>query len=158
LEQIKHTEVAEVRKKIFEEQNFLCLITKKPTQRPVLDHQHKKGLGGSGLCRGVIDANINVFLGKIENNCKRYGIQIDDLPDVLRSIAEYLERPHLPILHPSEREKKKMVMKSSYNKLLSAIKKSGNERDLKRLPKYTGNMSKILSELAERYQIEMIMK
>lgn len=158
MELIKHSEIQLVRNKIFEEQNFLCLITNKPTDRPVLDHQHKKGLGGTGLCRGVIDANINVYLGKIENNCKRYGIQLEELPSILRSIADYLERPHLPILHPSEKEKKKIVMKSCYNKLASAVKKANDQRDLKKLPKYTGNLSKALVELAEKYNIEIVLK
>lgn len=156
--QLSQSEIAKIREELLLEQGGVCWITEKPTSRPVLDHQHKKGLGGTGLCRGVIDANINVFLGKIENNCKRYGISLEELPSILRKIADYLEKPHLPYIHPNEKPKKPKLMKSSYNKLLSAIKKSGDEKDLKKMPAFTGNITKVLSSLAEKYKIELITK
>ncbi len=155
MHQLTATEIKKLREELLELQNGLCLISGKPTQRPVLDHQHKKGLGGTGLCRGVIDANINVFLGKIENNCKRYGISLEELPKILRNIADYLEKPHLPYIHPSEKPKKEKLMKSSYNRLASAIKKTGDEKDIKKLPEYTGNITKVLTALAEKYEIKL---
>lgn len=158
MQQLTQSNVQQLRDELLAAQGGVCLISGKPPQRPVLDHQHKKGLGGTGLCRGVIDSNINVFLGKIENNCKRYGISLEELPNILRSIANYLEQPHLPYMHPSEKPKKPKLMKSSYNKLSSAVLKGGDAKDIKKIPPYNGNVTKVMIALAEKYNVELVLK
>lgn len=63
-----------------------------------LDHDHS-----SGLCRGVLDRDVNQLIGKIESNWKRFvKHKITDLPNLLRGIANYLEnnREIEEILHP----------------------------------------------------------
>lgn len=50
----------------------------------------------------------------------RYGITQEELPTVLRSVADYLERAQLPYIHPSEAPKKQILTKTSYNKLKKA--------------------------------------
>lgn len=62
---------------------------------PVVDHDHK-----SGRIRGVISLEVNALIGKIENfygsRCVNSNIP---LPDVLRTIADYLESEQGPY-HP----------------------------------------------------------
>lgn len=63
-----------------------------------LDHDH-----ASGLCRGVLDRDVNQFIGKIESNWKRFvKHKVTDLPNLLRGIANYLENNMEveEILHP----------------------------------------------------------
>lgn len=55
----------------------------------VLDHDHT-----SGHCRAVIDRNLNQFIGKCEQNYKRFMGYKDNamkLPVLLRCVAAYLE-------------------------------------------------------------------
>jgi hypothetical protein len=62
----------------------------------VLDHDHQ-----TGLVRGVISRQANSLLGKIENFfLKRCGGQKEKLPRALRRIADYLDQPPMPYLHP----------------------------------------------------------
>ncbi len=75
--------------------------------------------------RGVVCSNCNIMIAKAENNCTRYGFSQEALPQILRSIANYLERPHLPYIHPSEAPPKKKLMKSSYNKLKKILESKG---------------------------------
>jgi len=115
--QLKSTEVAKFREYMIKKQDGICPICKKAITDPVLDHSHQKRVKGTGLCRGVIHRNCNVFLAKAENNSIRFRISHKDLPTVLRNIADYLEKPHLPFIHPSEKPKAPKLMRSSYNKL-----------------------------------------
>ncbi len=117
IKQLKGSDVPHLRKKLLSKCNGICPICQTFNEAPVLDHSHVKKVGGSGLVRGVICRNCNVFLGKMENNCKRYGIQPADLPTVLRQVALYLERPHLLYRHPSEKPKEPILKVASYNKL-----------------------------------------
>ena len=158
MQQLTQNDIQRVREELLLEQSGICPICKSDCRTPVLDHEHKKGLKGSGLIRGVLCSSHNVFLGKIENNCRRYGISLEELPNVLRNIADYLEAPHKPYIHPSERPKKKILLKSSFNRLISAIKKSGCEKDIKKIPNYTGNVTKLITEMATKYNIELIVK
>jgi hypothetical protein len=51
--QLKYKDVKDIREQILEEQEGICPICKKPVDKPVLDHHHKKKVGGTGLIRGV---------------------------------------------------------------------------------------------------------
>ena len=73
-----------------------CPILDIPFTKPTLDHDHQ-----TGLVRGVIDLNANNLIGAIENKFFSYcSGNKRDLPQVLRNIADYLERPQSDILHP----------------------------------------------------------
>lgn len=116
LKEINWIQLKELRKELIQKQENMCPICGRLLVKPVLDHHHTKRIGGSGRIRQVICATCNVFLGKIENNCKRFCIQNDILPFVLRNIADYLERKQTEYLHPSERVFEKLK-KSDYNKI-----------------------------------------
>lgn len=147
--QLKSSELLELRELLLKEQNNICPICKNEVKSPVVDHQHKKRVKGSGLVRGVLCRMCNVFLAKPENNCTRYGVELKDLPEVLRNMAEYLEKEHLPFIHPSEKEKEKSVSKSNYNKLKRLY--SGK----KKFPEYpkSSKLTKLLEELFIEYDI-----
>lgn len=62
---------------------------------PVVDHDHN-----TGRIRGIISSEGNVLIGKIENFFKSRCSKCQaKLPQVLRNIANYLEREQGP-LHP----------------------------------------------------------
>ena len=151
--QLKHKDLKEYRNRILKtDQNGLCAICNKIPKRPVLDHHHKKKIKGTGLVRGVIDSNMNVFLAKIENNAMRYGISNDDLPDILRSIANYMEKEQYPLIHPTEAPKEKKLKKSSYNKLLKVYKESESKLKFPSYPK-SKRLTKPLEKFFNRYNI-----
>ena len=144
LTQLKSSQLKALREELYKEQGNICLILKEHTENQVLDHCHTKG-----TCRGVIDREINVFLGKIENNCKRYKVQPEDLPRILRNIADYLEKDHLPLIHPTEAPKIPKLKKASYNKLKKEYKGKA------KFPEYpkTGKITKVLEKLFAEYMI-----
>ena len=151
--QLRFKDISEYRDKILKDQGNICLISGKMPNRPVLDHHHKKKIKGTGLVRGVIDSNMNVFLAKIENNAKRYGISNEDLPYILRNIANYLEKEHYPLIHPTEAPKIKKLKKRSYNKLLKEHKK---RKPRKKFPLYPKSMklTKPLEKLFKEYDMQ----
>jgi hypothetical protein len=62
----------------------------------VVDHDHQ-----TGLVRGVISRQANSLLGKVENFfLKRCGGRKEQLSRVLRNMADYLDKPPMPYLHP----------------------------------------------------------
>jgi len=149
--QLKANEIKEYRAMILErDQNGKCAICGKEPSRPCLDHHHTKRVGGTGQVRGVLCSNCNVFLAKSENNASRYGISKDDLPGILRAMADYIEKDQYALIHPSEAPKPKRLMKSSYNELKRAY--SGK----KKFPEYprSGKLTKPLERLFEAYGIK----
>jgi hypothetical protein len=78
-----------------------CPILDKETDDWVLDHDHQ-----TGLVRGVISRQANSLLGKVENFfLKRCAGIKEELPCVLRRMADYLDKPpmHKPpmsYMHP----------------------------------------------------------
>lgn len=150
--QLKQKEIKDVRQKILEEQNYICPICTNPIGEldAMLDHEHKKRVGGTGLIRGVLCRSCNVFVGKIENNCKRYGFHIRHLPRALRRISKYLKKDHLPLRHPSERKKGPKLKKDSYNRLMKAY------CGMARFPEYpkSGKLTVKLKELFNLYGIK----
>ena len=64
--------------------------------KSVVDHDHR-----TGEIRGVIDFNANNLLGVIERKYFSYcSGEPEELPNVLRRIADFLERPRSGHLHP----------------------------------------------------------
>jgi len=122
--QMKDKDKKPLRAELLQAQRGLCWIckTKIKEGEACLDHSHVKKVKGTGLVRGVLCRNCNIFIAKSENNCKRYGITNEALPKILRACADYLERDHYPYRHPSERPKIPVLKKSSYNKLKKAYK------------------------------------
>jgi len=74
-----------------------CPISGVTMTNPALDHSHE-----TGMVRGVIDGEINAFVGRIENAFKRLSLEVRQkpLPEMLRAVASFLERPHTDVLHP----------------------------------------------------------
>lgn len=139
--QLKGKDIAPLRDKILQEdQDGKCLICGKKPKRPCLDHSHIKKIKGTGKIRGVLCSTCNVFIGKSENNCMRYGISQNDLPDILRATAKYLEKEHYPFIHPVEAPKAPIIQKSSYNKLLKELKKIKYKN---KIPVYRVQINKI---------------
>ena len=122
--QLHTSDIAETREEILALQGAVCAICGKPPERPVLDHSHKKKNKGTGLVRGVLCSNCNVFLAKIENNGPRYGIDLYNLPRILRNVSSYLEQEHYPYIHPSEKDctSERRLMIRSYNTICKHAK------------------------------------
>jgi hypothetical protein len=151
--QLKTTDIPVFRKKLLKAQHGVCAICGQSSTRFCLDHEHKKRLKGSGQIRGVVCSNCNVFLGKSENNCVRYAIGLKQLPIRLRQMADYLEKPHLPYLHPSEAPKPQKLMKKSYNKLQTLYKKNPVRTTFPAFPK-SGKLTKPLEHLFKHYNLK----
>ncbi len=148
--QLKQSDLPEIREKILHKQNGLCPICNCEVNDPCVDHSHKKKLNGSGLVRGVLCRNHNTFIAKIENNCIRCNISISELPNILRNIADYLEKKEYPYIHPTEKPKEKKLKKSSYNKLKKIY--DGKAK----LPEYpkSKKLTKKLSKLFKKYNLK----
>lgn len=72
-----------------------CPITgEELAQSSHLDHDHR-----SGMVRGLISPLANLLLGKVEN-AMSFSTGEKNLPDILRKMADYLEKPKTNILHP----------------------------------------------------------
>jgi hypothetical protein len=88
-------DIAKVRDTLLKEQKGKCaalnIDIKKLGRTAVLDHVHSD----EQLVRAVLERECNAFLGVVENAHKRffrYWLPTP-LPDVLRALASYLERP-----------------------------------------------------------------
>ena len=119
--QMEYKDIPQIRKKLLQKQDGVCAICKRVPHNPVLDHSHTKRVKGTGLVRGTLCSNCNVFLAKIENNASRYGIKQRDLASILKNTADYIGKIHHPYRHPTEKPKRKTLMKSSYNALKSKV-------------------------------------
>ena len=160
--QLRAKDIPEYRNRLVKEQNGLCAICKEPlnltskTSGVSLDHQHKTlaetiGVNGAGLIRGVLCRDCNVFEGKIWNNSKRYN-KFSNLPEFLRAVADYLEQPNHPWIHPTSAPKPKKVSKRQYNKLCKAYAASHLTA---KMPVYPDKraISKKLESLFDRFEI-----
>lgn len=147
--QLKYSEIIELRDQLIKEQKNICPLCQKIINSPVLDHHHKKRIKGSGCIRQVLCRNCNIMLGKVENNCVRYCISQEELPNYLRKMAEYLEKPQTNYLHPSEAPKKKKLKKSSYKKLIKVVNKK------QKIPEYpkSGQLTKPLKQIYQKYNL-----
>lgn len=152
--QMKQKDISILREKLLAEQNGICPICNKIIDDPVLDHEHKKKLKGTGLIRGVLCRTCNVLLAKSENNCIRYRVTREQLPRILRRMSRYLRKEHLPFIHPSEKEKQPILQRSSYNELKKAYSGRAKFPEYRmRKDKKTQTLTKGLGKLFEQYCI-----
>lgn len=147
--QLKHADIKSLRKHILKKQKGRCWICGCKPSIACLDHHHQKRIKGTGLIRGVLCSSCNVFIAKIENNAMRYGITNDELPDMIRKVADYFEKKHYPYLHPSEKPKDPILGKRSFNVLAKRyIEKYPGRKELKypKSKKLTKNLDKLYQE------------
>ena len=160
---LKSSEIKEKRLSLLKEQNNKCLILKEnlDENKAVLDHvhkEHKSFYTNTSFIRGVIHSDINVLLGKIENQWNRSSKEIKQnykLSNILRNIAdyiEYFEKNPTNIIHPREYKYPK-IMKSKYNKL----KKIYEENSNKKFPPFpkSGKLTKPLKEIANQFNFNL---
>jgi hypothetical protein len=83
---LKGTQIKPLREKLLEEQNYTCKLCSEEllNNEAVLDHCHS-----SGKIRGVIHRTCNVYLGKIENNMRRFRITEKRLQNIVHGLIEY---------------------------------------------------------------------
>jgi len=163
MKQLEQKEIKILKEKWHKEQDNICPLLKKefPLDKMVLDHQHKLKAelpdeSGKGLCRGAIQFQANALEGKFTNAFKRLGLdKFINMIDFLRNLADYLESNKIQegehYIHPTEKPRKPILMKSSYNKLIKII--NGKQK----VPPYKhkrGNLTKPLEKLFEKYNIE----
>jgi len=143
---LERKDLKDFRKKLLEDNDFTCPICKKFIEpgKEVLDHCHQSGCIRNTICRSC-----NIFLGKIENNCRRFNISLEELPQVLRNMADYIDADQWPILHPNEKPKF-ILKKSSYNKLKKVYDGRAKFPDY---PK-SGKLTKKLERLFIEYDID----
>ena len=152
--QLKGSDIASLRAWILKnKQKGLCAICGKEVTDPCLDHSHKKKVKGTGLIRGVLCRNCNTFIAKSENNCTRCGIDQKSLPTILRSCADYLEKPHYPYIHPTEKPKKQKLSKRQFNTLAKMYSTRYPNRKRLVFPK-TGYLTKALEIIYYEFKIE----
>lgn len=158
--QLEQSELAEFKKKKYQEQNGICplLGIKVPLEQMACDHKHRTkaetiGENGCGLIRGLIHLQANSLEGKISNGFKRYGLHKFgiSLPDFLRNLADYLENAKTNLIHPSEKAKKQKITKTCYNKLAKVAR--GKEK----LPSYpkSGKLTVKLEKLFLKYNVNV---
>ena len=98
--------------------SYICPICNKEINNPVVDHQHKKKVRGTGRIRNNICSNCNVFIAKTENNCTRFKIAQEELPEVLKNISEYFGAQQYNIIHYTDKESRPTLSKTIANKVL----------------------------------------
>lgn len=124
---LKSTEVKALREKLHNEQNMICPVCaqKMSHDAMALDHQHKLFKNqplledGAGLVRGAICLVCNSWEGKVSGSFKRMGLhkKNNSMSDLLRNLADYLERENLPYVHPNEVPREPNISKKNYNKI-----------------------------------------
>jgi hypothetical protein len=125
----------------------------------VIDHAHRKRKSdeineeNGGLIRGIIHRQLNAFIGKIENNYRRYGLHnFISLPELLRKIADYIENPplyHQKLIHPSEKLPEKKLGKREFKKFKEyLIQKYPRRKSLQNLEYF----SKIPKKFKDDYE------
>lgn len=127
LKEINHKELKKLRYEQWRKQWCECPILKQKIEykESVFDHKHKlksekAGEDGKGCLRGVLHRRSNVIEGKIYKMYKRYGFaDLISLPDLLRNIADYIEKPPMKpeYIHPDERPKAKKINKRDFNRI-----------------------------------------
>jgi len=162
---LKQSEVKKFRDLLYNYQNNKCEVLKVdiPNNKRVLDHihnEHKSFYEKTGYCRGVIHSEINVLLGKIENQWLRTSKDLKDnfkLSEVLRNLADYIEKHENKsdediVIHPREYKEPK-IMKSKYNKL----KKMFEKDYIKKFPEFpkSGKLTKELKKISEEYNFSL---
>lgn len=148
-------------KELKESLNKICpLCGKMLDSSSPLDHQHMTsketiGQNGAGLVRAVLCNNCNLYLGKIENNSKRF--QIQNLTETLRRIADYLEQDNLPYIHPSETFRlKEKIGKMEYNKLIKILSLKLNKDPKLLTQKYKYPKNGFVNKTIEKLRLQCV--
>lgn len=172
--QADYKDIPNLRKKLLEKQNYICPITKVPltNENSAVDHKHKffknetVGINPDeyGIIRGAIQFQVNMLEGKISNSYVRLGLhKIAPLPDILRNLADYLEKiPYSeeinnePVyyIHPSEKPKERKITRTCYAKLLKVLRAENFKNKIPEYPK-SQILTKALSELFTKYNVEV---
>jgi len=160
--QLKTSEVASIRKKLHEEQGMVCPVCNEEISHELttLDHQHKLFKdqplleNGAGLVRGVLCRNCNSFEGRVFSNYRRQGLHKIEasLSDLLRNLADYLDKENLPLIHPTERPKADKMGKRRFNQLNKEYCKKNPSRKPLEYPK-SGKITEKLAKLLENYNL-----
>lgn len=107
-DKLKTTQVKPTRLRLLASQGMRCALCglELTEEEAVLDHDHK-----SGLIRATLHRGCNSLLGKVENNARRYRVNLDAFT---RGIGAYLElhkEDQTGLLHPSHGKPKKRRVK-----------------------------------------------
>ena len=91
-------EINELKAKLLVEQGYKCPVTgyKITMSNSALDHDH-----ASGRIRGVLFVGANRMLQ--EEQWVRFGLRRQNIPAILRKMADYLMQPQLDVLHPTHK-------------------------------------------------------
>lgn len=163
LQFVSRKDFPEIKKKLLEIQGNKCAVSKidlKLNKEAVIDHQHKLfkdqplGENGAGLIRGVLDFRVNSWEGKVFNAFRRYGLHKFNLslPQMLRALADYLERPKTNLVHPSEVPKAKKLGKKVFKQISQQYSLDKPKAKPLEYPK-SGKVTKKLEDLAKKYNI-----
>lgn len=160
---LKSTEIKELREKLHTEQNMICPVcnTKIEFDSTCLDHKHVYkgdtiGENGAGLVRGVLCNTCNGAEGRILGVLKRLGMHKKgvNFSDVLRNLADYLDKEPLPYLHPTEVPKGPKIKKSLYNKLKKLYDTTERKKKFPDFPK-SGKLTKALKDISEEFNMPL---
>jgi len=114
--QAKSKTIPVLRECMIQKQQGECSVCGKPVKAPTLDHEHIKRVHGTGYIRAVCCSQCNTFIARSENNAARHGISLEELPQVLRNMADHLENK-TRIIHPTEVPKRKKVGIRDWNRV-----------------------------------------
>jgi len=114
--QARSKTIKPLRDALLHKQKGICTICGKEAVNPTLDHEHIKKIKGTGFIRGVTCAQCNTFIARAENNAARHGLNIEELPTILRRMANHLEQ-RKDIIHPSEIPPRKKVGAREWNRV-----------------------------------------
>lgn len=149
--QAKSKTIPVLRDIILDKQQGNCSICGKPVKAPTLDHMHVKRIKGTGYIRAVCCSQCNTFIARAENNAARHGISNNELPDVLRRMADHLEN-QTNIIHPTEVPKRKKVGTREWNRVKKYyFKVFPNRKTLPKKPTYVTDSWLALKQQIDNY-------
>lgn len=159
---LKYSEIKEFREQLAAEQDHTCPISGEvlTEENSVLDHKHRlfknQELGdeGGGLCRGTILNTVNSWEGRVFSSYRRAGLHKLNatLPELLRGLADYLEKDELRVVHPTEREKPDKLGKRRFKQLSKLYSEKYPKRKALEFPK-SGNITVKLEKLFQDFGI-----
>jgi 5-methylcytosine-specific restriction endonuclease McrA len=157
--QAKSKAIKPLRDALLLKQKGKCTICGKPAKDPTLDHMHQKRVRGTGRIRGAVCSMCNTFLARSENNAARHGISNEELPNLLRNMADYLE-DQKRIIHPTEVPKRKKVGTREWNRVKKYyFKVFPTRRTLPKKPTYvTDSWLELKSQVDEYIEEEKRLK
>jgi hypothetical protein len=160
---IKPNEIKKFREEIYKKQNFKCDVLNIDIEqgKQVLDHIHSehKYYPETGYVRGVIHRDINVLLGKIENQWNRTPKELKEkfeLDEILILLANYIKKHKYKdekYIHPREYKEPK-IMKSKYNKLKKLFLEKYPNKKFPEFPK-SGKLTKPLEKISKEFNFNL---